>query len=227
MQEGLFFLWLLSVGVATVAWFFMEISLATEGNTSSRREITGCELARQVLDHNQLSQTAISPAPGVWRIHFGSDFERLLLAERVYEGTRLSDLATAFHETAHLLTEPKASLTGRVRTEVDRVLRGGVLLSWLLVLGGFLFSPWGWLAPAGRFLFILVSFRAFAELGEEWEVTERALANLNLVEGFGTQERVRMRKLLKVIRWNPLAELFSEPFTFLFQNKKKVPAGVS
>jgi Zn-dependent membrane protease YugP len=226
MQEGLIFLWLLSVGVAMVAWFCMEISLATEGNTPSRRQITGCELARQVLDRNQLSQTAVFPAPGVWRVHFGSDFERLLLAERVYYGTRLSDLAIAFHESAHLLTESQAVLTGRVRAEVDRVLRGGILLSWFLILGGFLFPAWSWLASTGRFLFILVSFRALASLGEEWEVTERALANLNFVEGFGTEERVRIKKLLRVIRWSPLAELFAEPFSFLFQNKKKVSVGV-
>jgi len=226
MQEGVFFLWVLSVAVSVAAWFYLEISFSVRGGVSSRRQMTGCELARQILDRNQFHQTSVVPVPRVRRVHFGFDIERLFLGERAYYGTHLSDLATAFHEAAHLLKESKSGLPVNLRTQGSCLLRTVILVSWGLIFWGFLFRVWSWTVPVGEFVFTVICFRALALLGEEWEIAEQAIAKLAQSEGIETGERVRIKELLKTLRWSPLAEIFAEPFSILFRRQRNIPAGV-
>ena len=227
MQEGLSLLWFICVVASLAAWFYLEISLSVAGKFQSRRQITGCELARQVLDQSRLSQTAILPAQGLWDIHFGFDFERLFLSEKAYYGTQLGDLGISLHESAHLLRESKEVVPVDLRTHTVNFLRIAILASWSFIVAGRFFPAWTWMMPFGQFLFVILCIRAFALLGEEWEVTTLGLASLPLLEGLETNELVRVRKLLQAIRWSPLAELFAEPFSLLFRHKRKIPAGAS
>lgn len=227
MQEGLFFLWVLSVAVSVAALFYLEISFSVRGGVSNRRQMTGCELARQFLDRNQFHQTSVVPVHRVWRVHFGFDIERLFLGERAYYGTHLADLATAFHEAAHLLKESKSGLLPvNLRTQGSTLLRTAILVSWGLIFWGFLFRAWSWTVPVGEFVFTVICFRALALLGEEWEIAGQAITNLAQIEGLETGERVRIKELLKTLRWSPLAEIFAEPFSILFRHQRNIPAGV-
>ena len=55
-----------------------------------------------------------------------------------------------------------------------------------------------------------------ASLPGEWEVAERAIANLTALERLGTDERIQIRHLIQALRWNPLAEIFGCPLRALF-----------
>ena len=202
MQPGLFLLWSLTVFGAAAAWFYLQISMKTRENFRSRRGITGCELARQVLDRYQFSQAAVYPCAGNRRVHFGFEFDRLILSDKTYYGTRLADLGAALHEAAHLMTDSRMVLG-------TRFVRPVLLLSWVLVFAGFLLPPARGVLFLGEFLFLVLGLRAVVRLAGEWEVTQRALACLASIEGFGTDERVRIKDFLKVLRWSPLAEIFA------------------
>jgi len=67
---------------------------------------------------------------------------------------------------------------------------------------------------AGQFLFLLFFLLALSSLGKEWEVAERAISEMGGIE-LGTDERIRMKRILKAIRWAPLAEMFRAPLGLL------------
>lgn len=227
--------WAVSLAVTFLAWLHLKISFARVGWYPSRSKITGCELARQVLDRGHMGRTAVHFVPEVGAtparsaggrrvVPSAPSFNQLLLPERVYYGTRLADLATSLHETAHLTEEFGAGSVSWAR-HGGLLLRTVVRLAWLTGLGGiFLGNTWmrnlGQLGFSGAFLWSLVS------LGQETQVTERASSQLGALEGFRVDELTRMRQLLQAMRGVCLAEIFRAPFSFV-SFKKKIKTGVS
>jgi len=80
---------------------------------------------------------------------------------------------------------------------------------------------WDSVIRIGELLFLANFLVATASLAKEWEVTGRAVSSLASLEGFGTDERVRIKRLVEAIRWRPVAELLAAPFSILWQSKAK------
>lgn len=210
MQQGLSLLWVLSASVSLAAWFYLEISEARNRKLLTRRPLSGCEIARQILDRHQFHRTSIHPASGNGGKKTDLRVERLVLAPGVYSGNRLTDLAWALHAAVSHLEASRSFFA----TALGRVFAGGLLLSWGLILAGFLWGHSGGLIALGQFLFISFFFFSLASLGKEWEIAERAVSEMKGME-LGTDERIRMKRLLEAMRWRPLAEMFRAPFNFL------------
>ncbi len=214
MQQGLWFLWVLSAGVSGGVWLYSEISRAENRGRETRRLITGCELARQILDRHRFHRTSVHPVSKKEGGERGLLGDRLLLPEGAYYGNRLLDLAQTLHDAVGHLESSRSLLPAGLRTRRRWVFGGGLLVSWGLVLGGFLWDQGSGLMSAGQFLFLLFFLLALSSLGKEWEVAERAISEMGGIE-LGTDERIRMKRILKAIRWAPLAEMFRAPLGLL------------
>ncbi|MBI4115445.1 MAG: zinc metallopeptidase [Candidatus Omnitrophica bacterium] len=212
MQVGLFFLSLFAFTASLIAWIRLEICLARNGKSQTRRLMNGYELARQVLDHNHFNRVAITASSGRRGPHFSFDFDRLFLSEKVYYGTRISDQAHALHEAGHFLEGSKSILPANIRIHGERLLRGAVLVSWISILIGFVLRVSS-ILMIGETLFVLAFLIALVALVEEFDITERILSNLKVFEGYNKDELIRMRKILKAFRWVSLAELIRGPMT--------------
>jgi Zn-dependent membrane protease YugP len=137
------------------------------------------------------------------------------LPERVYYGTGLFEQAVVLHEVSHLQTANRVIFSSKMRRRARQLIQGLVLIAWIFIFCGFIFSSRSWLASLGALLYVAASLQALTLLGEEWEVTERALSDVVALEGVGTDERVYLKRLLEVFRWAPLAEVISAPFLLL------------
>lgn len=195
MQGGLWFLWLLTLAVSAVAWLYLEISFVRKRGVSNRSRLTGYDLARQILDRHQFTRTAVQAVP---KISFGSS---------------LAELAEALYETIHLTEGSKGLIPVRLGTPKGRIFHGAVLGSWILVACGIVLGTW--IRILGEISLISCFLLGLASLPGEWEVAERAVANLGSIERLGTDERIQMKQLVKALRWNPLAEMVGVPLRIL------------
>lgn len=214
MQQGLWFLWVLSAGLSAVVWLYLEISRSQNRGRETRRLVTGCELARQILDRHRLHRTSIHPASAKKGREVSFLGDQLLLPEGTYYGNKLLDLAETLHDTVGHLETSKSLFPRGLGLAGRRVFGGGLLVSWGLILGGVLWDHGSWLVSLGQLLFLLFFLLALSSLGKEWEVSERSVSEMGTME-LGTDERIRMRRLLKAIRWAPLAEVFKAPLDLL------------
>ncbi len=208
MQHGIFLLWLLSLFASAGCWLYLEVTFFCFGRQKTRRRLTGCELARQLLDLSGLRQATVTSLPVRGRAHLSAVGEAVRMSEGVYYGTRLSDLSLALHEAGHFLAT-HSPVPPFLRQGAGRSLRIPLVASWLFVGAGAFFPPVRWLASLGYLIFLTVFFLAFASLPEEGEVTERAVAVLTKLEGFELDEKVRLKRLLKALFVLPLAEVFA------------------
>ena len=211
MQEGLSFIWLVSFAVTFVSWIYLEWTWVREGAFASRRKITGCELARQVLDRNHLNRTAVASSSERKGGRLGPDFNQLFLSEKIYYGTRLADLASSLRDASHLVEESGSFVPVSLRIRGGAFFRRGVLMAWFLILLGILLPVWKWIFHLGQILFVLAFFLVLVSWVEEGERSQRAFSSLTLLDGLGPDELARMKRLLKAMRWTPFAELIRIP----------------
>jgi hypothetical protein len=212
MQQGIFLLWVLAVGACLGAWIYLEAALSRHGKVQSRRKVTGYELARQLLDRNQLSRIPITRTPPgkapSWIL------DELFLREENYQGSRLSQLAQVLHQTERLLVGSNSTLSLYLRTSGARTFQGIVAASWVLVLVGATFSAARSLGTVGQLLFVLSALLGVATLSEEFEARKRSVSSLASIEGLELDEKVRLKKILDALRWSSLAQLIEAPFSF-------------
>lgn len=214
MQEGVFILWLVSLVVSLTSWLAAKVTFFRLGRGDTRRKITGLEMARQVLDGSGRHGMAIIPVTGSGALHRTPYGDKLLLPEKVYYGTKLSELSLALHEAGHQLTGSKSPIPAHVRLGAGRSLRNALRVSWVLVILGFLAAPFGWLSFFGRILFTAVFFLVLTGLREEHEATQSVLERLGKLEGFEVDELVRIGRLSKAVPWIAFGEILSVPFSF-------------
>ncbi len=224
MREGLKFFWMASVIASAFSWLYQTLVRNSGNRFRGRRQVTGCELARQVLDRARLNRTAVASARGPMRGHLGFSLDGLRLPEKVYYGTQLSDSAQALHETAHQLEASQSVIPRALCAPGGWILQAVVMASWFLVLAGFLGPAWRGAGLFGQVLFLIGFCIAVTSLPRERTVTRCALSNLAALEGFGPDEKIRMKKILKALRWSPLTEAFSAPWNWI---SKGVSFGVS
>ncbi|GEM_PF-2409321 len=215
-------LWILTLFLAIAAWIYRRVSFSKAGGFRNRRQITGCEFVRQILDDHRFNRVAVKPMAVARTAHFHSRLGELHLPERIYYGTQLLDLAMGMHGAMHLLQESKALVPVELQIQGSRLFRMMVLASWFLIGGGMIFSRFESWVPIGQLLFIFTFLLALASLAEEWEVTSRSLASLSKLEEFEPNERMHLKRLLRAIQWTPLAELFGSPFTLFARTTEKV-----
>lgn len=215
MQQGLTLVWLLSLGVSLVAWLYLEITKMRVKSYRSRRQITGCELARQVLDRQGPNRIAVAPLSGATNGEFRFSSDRLFLTDKVYYGQRLFDVTEALFSATRHLELSDSVVPMEWRSPGGKIWQGVVTSSWILIAAGLVWQGAGWLTASGRILLIAAFFMALAYLASDWKSAERALSSLVSLEGFGVDEKVRMKKILEAVRWTSLAGLIRAPWEFL------------
>jgi len=225
MQQGVFLLWVVCIGISLGAWIYLEVVFSRYGAFVNRRKLTGYELARQLLDRNQLSRVTVTSAEEGKRS--GDSLERFSLPEAVYHGKRLTELAQALHETERFLCGFRSVVTLYLRALGGRSFQILIAASWGLVLIGAAFSPARSVATLGQLLYVVANLLVLATLGEEFEAARRGLSSLASLEGFETDERVRLKKLLEAMRWSRAAELFQALFELARLTRKKLSHALS
>jgi len=219
MQQGVFLLWVICVGVSLGVWIYLEVSLSRYGSLQTRRKLTGYELARQILDRHQSGRVPIEAVPQGRDL--GASLDKLFLREEDYRGSRLAHLARSLFGATRLLVGSKSVASLYLRGLGERSFQWVIVSSWVLVLLGAAFRFARPAATLGQILFVLSGLLAVASLGEEFEVGKRSVSNLMSVEGFELDEKVRMKKLLESLRWWPFALLIQAPFSLSVRSSEK------
>ena len=215
MQDGIMFLWLLALSVSSIYWIYLKILWIWGNHRKSRRQVSGCELARRVLDCQGPNRIVVTPISKTAKSEFGFSLDRFFLNEKVYYGQHLFDLTEALFRAARHLELSGSVIPMEWRSPDGKFWQGGIFLSWILVAGGLLWHGVSGLTALGQILLIATFFMALAYLAGDWKSAERALSCLVSLEGFGVDEKVRMKKILEAIRWISLAGLITAPWQFL------------
>lgn len=166
----------------------------------SRRNITGAEAARRVLDGNGLTSVRIERISGNLTDHYDPKAGVIRLSESVYDSTSTSAIGVACHEAGHALQYKEEYFPIKLRSAIIPITNIGSRLAIPLVILGLALSYLSeymiTFAYAGIICFSLSAVFQLVTLPTEYNASRRALAT---IEDCGILESDEIRGAKKTL----------------------------
>ena len=165
----------------------------------SRRNLTGADAARLVLDANGLHNVRIERISGNLTDHYDPRTNVIRLSDSVYGSTSTAAIGVAAHEAGHAIQYAVHYVPIKLRAAIIPATRIGSMLAIPLILIGLLFVSGELgvqLAYAGIACFGLSTVFQLVTLPTEFNASRRALAALESGHLLDENEMVGARKTL-------------------------------
>jgi Zn-dependent membrane protease YugP len=159
--------------------------------------MTGAQIARQILDHNGLSDVPVEPSPGgPLSDHYDPRKKSVHLSEPVYAGNAVASAAIAAHEVGHALQHAKGYSMFKVRSAMwPAVAFASNAWIFLLMIGAFM-QLTGMMTLAVALFAIVVLFQ-LVTLPVEFDASRRAMSQLKDMGLVSASETAGAGKVLK------------------------------
>ena len=144
----------------------------------SQSGFTGAQAARALLNSNGLYDVRVERIGGRLSDHYDPRTRVINLSEDVYQGTSLSSLAIAAHETGHALQHSSGYFPLQLRSSFVPVANLGSGAGPILIMVGLFMPSYGWLLQLGIFAFAFAVFFQLITLPVEYNASHRALSLL-------------------------------------------------
>lgn len=193
--------------LALYAQFKVQSTFQKYLRVGSSSNLTGAQVARELLDKNQLHNVPVEITPGNLSDHYDPRRRILRLSPEVYHGRSLAALGVAAHETGHAIQHANEYIPLNIRNAVFPVASFGSSLAFPLFFIGLILGRGGlFLMDLGIILFSVAVLFQVLTLPVEFNASSRAL---QMLEGGGylsrRQEIAGARKVLSAAALTYLA----------------------
>lgn len=173
--------------LALYAQFKVQSTFEKYLRVRASSNLTGAQVARELLDKNQLYDVPVEITPGHLSDHYDPRRRVLRLSPDVYHGRSLAALGVAAHETGHAIQHANEYIPLNIRNAVFPVASFGSSLAFPLFFIGLLMGRGGvFLMDLGILLFSAAVLFQVLTLPVEFNASGRAL---HMLEGGGYLSR--------------------------------------
>lgn len=162
----------------------------------SQSGLTGAQTARALLNSNGLYDVRVEQIGGRLTDHYDPRTRVINLSEDVYQGSSLSSVAVAAHETGHALQHASGYYPMKLRTSFVPAANFGSGAGPMLILVGLFVPSVGWLLQLGIFAFSFAVLFQIITLPVEYNASHRALSLLQAENMLGSEEIGGARSML-------------------------------
>lgn len=145
-------------------------------DVSNAQNLTGYQVARMILDRNNLEDVVIERAQGELSDHYDPRSRVVRLSPDVYGGISISSMSIAAHEVGHALQHAQGYVPLRFRSVLAPIVGFSQNFIWVFIMFGIMISPFfidlAIMIFAGALLFQVVT------LPVEFNASRRALVQL-------------------------------------------------
>lgn len=152
----------------------------------SQKGYSGFDVARTLLDKNDLRDVPIELTPGSLSDHYDPRKRVLRLSKEVYQGSSIASVSVAAHEVGHAIQHANGYVPLSLRNAIFPVARFGSSAAWIFIFAGFILQM-GNLLDLGILLFGATVLFQVVTLPVEFNASSRAMNMLD-ANGFVVRE---------------------------------------
>ena len=127
---------LLIVIIPALAQLFISINYSKYKRIFNESKITGQEVARKILDSNNLEKIYVVATGGNLTDHYDSSRKVIRLSKDIYDNESIASLAVAAHECGHAIQDKDGYFFMRLRRFIYPIVRIGTMFSYLVIFIG-------------------------------------------------------------------------------------------
>lgn len=164
------------LALAMYAQYKINANYSYYSQVRNQRNISGAEVARIILDKNNLQHVQIKQTNQTLGDHYDPRDKTISLSPGVYSANSIAAASIAAHEVGHAIQHDKAYLPLRLRSKMAPLVTFSSNLVWLFIMLGFIISPV--LINVGIYLFITIILFQVVTLPVEFDASRRAIKQL-------------------------------------------------
>ena len=153
----------------------------------SSTNLSGAEVAREILDRNGLNYVKINLVDGNLSDHYDPRDKTLNLSRDVYYKNSIASVSIAAHEVGHAIQDSVEYVPLKVRAALVPLANLGTQLSFFLIILGFFFSVF--FTKLGIAIFFFAVLFQIVTLPVEFNASNRA--KMELANGIISEEDLR------------------------------------
>lgn len=168
---------LLIVIIPALAQLFISINYSKYKKIFNDSKITGQEVARKILDSNNLEKIYVVATGGNLTDHYDSSRKVIRLSKDIYDNESIASLAVAAHECGHAIQDKEGYFFMRLRSFIYPIVRIGTMFSYLVIFIGAIAEAMN-IIYLGIALVALGLIFQLVTLPVEFDASKRALIEL-------------------------------------------------
>ncbi len=200
--------------IPAIAQVLISSSYSKYKNIENKKNITGFEVARKILDQNDLKDIYIVETTGNLTDHYDPKRKVVRLSKEIYHGTSVASLSVAAHECGHAIQDKIGYTYMRLRSLIFPVVHFATGVSYFVIFLGLLMESldiiWlGILLVGTGLIFQLVT------LPVELDASKRAKKEIEKLKLTTEEEQVGVSKMLNAAASTYLAGVLSSALEIL------------
>ncbi len=194
--------------IPAIAQFLVSSSYSKYKNIENEKKITGFEVARKILDCNDLKDIYIVETNGNLTDHYDPKRKVVRLSREIYHGTSVASLSVAAHECGHAIQDKDDYAYMRFRSLIFPIVHFATGVSYFVIFLGLIMESldviWlGILLVGTGLVFQIVT------LPVELDASKRAKKEIEALEMATEEEKEGVSKMLGAAASTYLAGVLS------------------
>lgn len=169
---------LILIVITLIAQFYVSSSYKKYSNIENSKGLTGSEVARKILDNNDLKDVYVVETKGYLTDHYDPTRKVVRLSTQVFHGTSIASLAVASHECGHAIQDKEGYKPMRIRSSLVPITNFASYTGYFAIIIGFIFNSntFFW---AGIALLCIILLFQLVTLPVEFDASRRALDKIH------------------------------------------------
>lgn len=163
---------------------------------NSKRNMTGSEVARNILDSNGLVDVEVVETSGVLSDHYDPRKKVVRLSQEVYRNSSIASISVAAHECGHAIQDSNGYTFLRIRNSIIPLVNFASSVGYIAILVGLFTSALGFLWIGILLEVVILGFQLIT-LPVEFNASSRALKQIEELEILDAKEKRMGKKMLR------------------------------
>lgn len=208
--ENLFTGLLFLIGVIAVIYAQSKLSRTYKYSKGilCKKQMSGVEVARQILDQNGLSSIHVVETKGELTDHYDPSRKVVRLSTAVFHGENIAAIAVAAHECGHAIQDKVGYSFMRIRSALVPIVNFVTYIGYFVSILSLFAGITGYL-KVGIFMILLSILFQLVTLPVEFDASRRALDELVTLKMISKEEKEDVRSMLSAAAFTYVASFLS------------------
>ena len=186
----------ISILITLGAQFFINSKYKKTKKLAVKKDITGYEVARKILDKHDLKNIDVVETGGILSDHYDSSKKIVRLSPDIYSKATIASVSVAAHECGHAIQDKKNYIFLRLRNTIIPLVNISSKLGYIAILIGLFSRATGFLKIGIIFELVILLFQLIT-LPVEFNASRRGLNELKELDIVDDNELKQSKGMLK------------------------------
>ena len=207
VYDPTYILVIIGVLISLAAQIFVSTSYRKYKKVATKSGLQGYEVARRILDSNNLQNVDIVETSGELTDHYDPTRKVIRLSSDIYHGATVASSSVAAHECGHAIQDKENYKPMRIRSKIVPTVNLCTKLGYLAIVIGAIFSYK--LMEIGIILLLALLAFQLITLPVEFNASSRALKELKKLKLLDNEEIPNAKSMLSAAAFTYVAAMLS------------------